>query len=59
MARLCCPGREGGRQVAVLLKATRTAFERGAAPAFRASCSIHVFLPAAGEACAVELQLWS
>ena len=29
MARLCCPGREGGRQVAVLLKATRTAFERG------------------------------
>ena len=32
MARLCCPGREGGRQVAVLLKATRTAFERGTHP---------------------------
>ena len=29
MARLCCPGRECGRQLAVLLKATRSAFERG------------------------------
>jgi len=38
MARLCCPGREGGRQVAVLLKATRTAFERGTHPCRASIC---------------------
>ena len=45
MARLCCPGREGGRQVAVLLKATRTAFERGTRPCRASICEQRAQMP--------------